>query len=84
MVWEFRFYQTDGSGRRDRRSITVGSVAQYPSESSVRKSPGLQALLLRINHETPQAVLSPPSLGAVIARYEEEEMPVGRTCHWTW
>jgi integrase len=75
MIWEFRFYETNTQGGRERRSTTVGSVAQYPTESAVRKSPAVQSLLLRINQEAPQAGISPPSFGTVIAKYEEEEMP---------
>ncbi len=57
------------------RSVTVGSLADYPTESAVRKSPDVQSLLLKINAEGPLAGSPPPSLGAVIARYEKEEMP---------
>jgi hypothetical protein len=53
----------------------VGSVSQYPTESAVRKSATFQSLLLRINQEAPQAGMSPPTVGTVIAKYEEEEMP---------
>jgi integrase len=72
MVWEFRFYETKADGLRDRKSITVGSLAQYPSESAARRSAAVQAVLLRINNENR---MSSPDFGAVIARYEQEEMP---------
>ena len=29
-VWEFRYYDVDAHGRRRRRSVTVGTVADYP------------------------------------------------------
>ncbi|HUA83877.1 MAG TPA: hypothetical protein VMB85_08450, partial [Bryobacteraceae bacterium] len=42
MMWEFRYYETDTKGGRQRRTATVGSLADYPTESAVRKSPDLQ------------------------------------------
>lgn len=74
-MWEFRYYETDSTGQRQRRAVTVGSLTEFASESAVRKSADVQALLLRINAERPQAGIAPPSFGAVIARYEQEEMP---------
>lgn len=75
MVWEFRYYETDSQGGRQRRTATVGSLVEYPSESAARKSPDVQALLLRINAEAARPGTPAPTLGAVIARYEKEEMP---------
>jgi integrase len=74
-VWEFRFYHMDAQGRRRRKSVTIGPVTKYPTESAARKSAAVQSLLLRINSESPHQGITPPSFGAVIARYEEEEMP---------
>ena len=73
-VWELRFYETDPFGVRRRRSITVGSVRQYPTESAARKAPALQAVLLRINAEGGLDCDALP-FGALLARYEQEEMP---------
>lgn len=75
MVWEFRFYETDPHGMRRRKSLTVGGVEAYPTESAARKSPAVRSLLLRINAEGPQQRIHPPTFGDVIARYEKEEMP---------
>ena len=75
MMWEFRYYETDAEGGRQRRIATVGSLAEYPTESAVRKSPDLQALLLRSNSEAAQPGAPAPSFGAVLARYEKDEMP---------
>ena len=74
-MWEFRYYETDAKGGRQRRTATVGSLAEYPTESAVRKSPDVQALLLRINSETAQPGTPAPTFGQVLARYEKEEMP---------
>jgi integrase len=75
MMWEFRFYEIDAVGERQRRAVTVGSLAHFPTESAIRKSPQLQALLLRINSEAAQLGAPALSFGAVLARYEKEEMP---------
>jgi integrase len=72
-MWEFRYYETDSQGQRQRRAPTVGSLIEFPSEAAMRKSPTVQSLLLRINAERPQ--LTQPVFGTVIARYEQEEMP---------
>jgi integrase len=75
MMWEFRYYEIDAKGERQRRSATVGSLADYPTESAVRKSPEVQALLLRINSEAAQPGAPALTFGAVLSRYEKEEMP---------
>ena len=74
-MWEFRYYETDSHGRRQRRSDTVGSLNEFPTESAARKSPTVQARLLSINAEGSKPWIAPPNFGAVIARYEQEEMP---------
>lgn len=74
-VWEFRYYETDSKGERQRRSATVGTVVEYPTESAARKSPLVQAILLQINADRPQSAIVVPEFGAVLARYELEEMP---------
>jgi integrase len=75
MMWEFRYYEIDAEGGRKRRTATVGSLADYPTESAVRKSPEVQALLLRINSEAARPSAPPPTFGDVLARFEKEEMP---------
>ncbi len=74
-MWEFRYYETDAKGGRQRRTATVGSLKDYPTESAVRKSLDLQSLLLRINSEAAQPGAPATTFGAVLARYEKEEMP---------
>lgn len=74
-MWEFRYYEIDSQGERQRRTAIVGSLAAYPTESAVRKSSEVQALLLRINSEAAQSGAPALTFGAVLARYEKEEMP---------
>jgi hypothetical protein len=53
-VWEFRCYEPlpDGTGRA-LRAVTIGTLQEYPSEAAARKSPAVQAIVLRINAEHP-------------------------------
>ena len=73
-VWEFRYYEPDARGERQRRAVMVGTREEYSTESAARKSPVVQAILLRLNAEHPSAA-GAANFGAVIARYEQEEMP---------
>lgn len=73
-MWEFRYYEPDAQGRRQRHAVMVGTREEYPTESAARKSPAVQAILLRLNAEQPSSA-GAADFGAVIARYEQEEMP---------
>jgi len=53
------------------KSMIVGTVEQYPTESNARRA--AQVLLLRINAENPNAGVA--TLGAVLDRYLAEELP---------
>ena len=48
----------------------------YPTESSARKSPAVQAILLRINAAHPLGPVTASTVEALITRYELEEMPL--------
>jgi integrase len=74
-VWEFRYYEPGLDGGRASRAATIGTLKQYPTESAARKSPGVQAVLLRINAEHPLGPVTVATVGALIARYELEELP---------
>ena len=73
-VWELRYYEPDARGERQRRAVMVGTREEYPTESAARKSPVVQAVLLQLNAEQPRAP-GASEFGAVISRYEQEEMP---------
>lgn len=51
----------------------VGSVKQYPTETTVRKSATVQALLLSANAQNPCTTAT--LFGAVVGRYELYELP---------
>jgi len=67
--WELRYYE---AGKR--KHATVGTLRDFPSESAIRNSAKVQALLLGANVVSPMAA-SDVSMGTLIARYEAEEMP---------
>ena len=71
-VWQFRFYEADTSGPRRRRTITIGSVKQYPSRRDAMKV--VEAFRLRLNADAPFNP-DPVTIGALIARYIELELP---------
>lgn len=76
-VWEFRYYEPLPEGKgRTLHAATVGTLQDYPSEASARKSPAVQAIILRINAEHTLRPVTASSMEALIARYEEEELPV--------
>ncbi len=72
-VWEFRYYDDDSAGNRSRRTVTAGTLTEYPTETAARKAPLVQGILSRINSGTISA--EPVTFGAALARYEAEEMP---------
>jgi integrase len=76
-VWELRYYEPLPEGKgRTLHAATVGTLQDYPSEASARKSPAVQAIILRINAEHTLGPVTASSMEALIARYEEEELPV--------
>jgi integrase len=74
-VWEFRYYEPLADGSRSLRAVTVGTFQEYPSEAAIRKSPAVQAIVLRINSQHPLGPVTASTVGALVARYEQEEMP---------
>lgn len=75
-TWEFRYYEPlpEGTGRT-LRAVTVGTLQDYPTEASARKSPAVQAIVLRINAEYTLGPVTASTMAALIARYEKEELP---------
>ena len=76
-VWEFRYYEPGPKATaRKLRAVTVGTLQQYATEAAARKSPAVQAIVLRINAEHPLGPVTASTVGALIARYEKEETAV--------
>ena len=71
-VWEFRYYETDSQGQRKRQSVILGDRNLYATETQARKA--TQALLLRLNGESPRAEVEAASFGTLLDRYIEQEL----------
>jgi len=54
--------------------MMIGTHEKYSSASAARKSPEVQGVLRRVNGDHPREA-EPPSVGAVIGRYRQEELP---------
>jgi len=69
-VWTVRFYQPGADGKRQYRRIRIGTKEQYPTETAALKA--LEGLRLSVNSGKLQ--VANPTLGAVIERYQREEL----------
>ena len=72
-AWEFRYYETTATGERGRKTATVGSVEKYKTKALAQEA--VEALLLKLNSETPQQRMTVVTFGAICDRYLEEELP---------
>ena len=62
-------------GRPTTSGYDGGDFARVPVGVRCPESSAVQAILLRVNSEQPHVGVGTPTLGAIIARYEKEEMP---------
>jgi integrase len=72
-AWEFRYYESTSVGDRTRKTCTLGTVDKYRTEAQARKA--VEALLLKLNSETPQQRMAVVTFGGVCDRYVQEELP---------
>jgi integrase len=72
-VWEYRWRETQRDGTRKRRSMIVGSVEAYPTESLAQAE--VDDLRLNINPFTPHQVINDIRVGALVNHYREHELP---------
>jgi integrase len=70
-VWVLRYRETSADGGTIQRGVRIGDVVQFPAESQAWRA--AEALRLSINPENPNGSLV--SFGALIDRYEQEELP---------
>jgi len=70
--WEYRFYEIQIDGLRKRRSVTLGSIHDYPTEAAAMKA--ASALRANINMETPRAQIQAISFGTLVEHYRLKEM----------
>ena len=72
-AWEFRYYESTDKGTRIRKTATVGTVDKYKNKALAQKA--VEALLLKLNSETPQQRMAVVTFGAICDRYLQEEVP---------
>jgi integrase len=70
--WAFRWWDIDASGMRVRRTKTLGSVKEYPTETSAMKA--VEALRITINEEQPESSGKPVTVGALINHFKQHEL----------
>src|ERR1700722_6097231 len=70
--WAFRWWDIDASGMRVRRTKTLGSVKEYPTETSAMKA--VEALRITINEEQPESSGQPVTVGALISHFKQHEL----------
>src|SRR5277367_2854228 len=70
-VWVLRYRETLEDGRKKTRSVSVGTIKEYPSESLARKAS--MSFVLSMNDKKPPGVSV--SFGALMQRYLAEELP---------
>jgi hypothetical protein len=58
---------------RNRKTATVGTVDQFKTKALAKKA--VEALLLRLNAETPRQRMAAVTFGAICDRYLLEELP---------
>jgi integrase len=70
--WAFRWWDLDASGKRVRRTKTLGTVKEYPTETSALKA--VEALRITINEEQPEPSGQPVTVGALITHFKQHEL----------
>src|SRR6266852_3627472 len=71
-AWEYRWYELQADGSRTRRNLMVGSLEQYPNETTAQKA--VAALRADINAENPRTCLTQISVHTLIEHYREKEL----------
>jgi len=71
-VWEYRWYETQIDGSRRRRSAMIGTIQEFPSESSAQKA--VAALRANVNAENPRTQIDAISFSTLTQHYREKEM----------
>ena len=70
--WIFRWREEGADGKRVRRKVTLGTVKEYPTETSALKA--AQVLRVTINAEQSQSSQQPVSVLALINHFKEHEL----------
>lgn len=72
-VWEYRWRETQCDGTRKRRSMIVGSIEDYPSESLAQAE--VDKMRLNINPFTSTETSKDISVEQLVNHYREYELP---------
>ena len=72
-AWVFRWYETQIDGSRIRRKTVLGTIDQFPSESSAQTA--ADALRITINQEMPNLRTGQIGVEALWHHYGEHELP---------
>jgi integrase len=72
-VWEYRWRETTSDGSRKRRATVIGSLDEYPTESSAQAA--ADSLRLTINHSTSQTSVEDICVETLVNHYREHELP---------
>lgn len=72
-VWEYRWRETQSDGTRKRRSMIVGSIEDYPSESLAQAE--VDKMRLNINPFTSTETSKDISVEQLVNHYREYELP---------
>ena len=72
-VWVYRWWEKDHDGKPVRRKAQLGSLNEYPNESSARAA--ADSLRLTINEQAPRQKLRGITIATLVEHYREHEMP---------
>ena len=70
--WVFRWREMGVNGERVRRSVILGTVKEYPTETSARRAS--ESLRMTINGEQPHPSQQPVSVAALIDHFKQHEL----------
>lgn len=70
-VWQFRWME---NGKP--KSVLIGTIKKYPTEADAERA--VEHLRIKINQQTPQAQFHAVTVGGLIDRFVQQELPNGR------
>jgi integrase len=73
VVWEYRWRELDTDGTVTRRSVVIGDIKQYPTESQAQRA--VDCLRLTINQSSGSPGLRQISFETLVHHYRENELP---------
>jgi integrase len=78
-IWQFRWWETNESGKRVQHSRIIGTLEEYPTERAAQRA--VDAIRLEVNAELPKAV--PITVGALVLRYQTDPVEIERLAYST-